>query len=85
MNYLNHSTRTSSEFFIESMCCFSLSLSLRLSNQTMNTTQAWYQWCKEHQPTIDVDDPNIASDACLWHINVHACAIGRSVQYCGPW
>ena len=61
------------------------SLSLRLSNQTMNTTQAWYQWCKEHQPTIDVDDPNIASDACLWHINVHACAIGRSVQYCGPW
>lgn len=58
---------------------------IRLANRTMNTTQAWHHWCNTYQPTIDVDDPNIALDACLWHINVHACAIGRSVSYCGPW
>jgi hypothetical protein len=51
----------------------------------MNSSQAWYHWCKTHEPTVDVDDQRIASEACLWHINVHSCAIGRTVSYCGPW
>ncbi len=51
----------------------------------MNSSQTWYHWCNTHEPTVDVADPAIESDACLWHINTHACAIGRSVSYCGPW
>ncbi|CAF1038615.1 unnamed protein product [Rotaria sordida] len=56
-----------------------------LSNRTMNNSQAWYHWCKTHEPTVDPTDPRIESDACLWHINIHACALGRTVTYCGPW
>ncbi|UJR09649.1 hypothetical protein I4U23_013883 [Adineta vaga] len=56
-----------------------------LSNQTMNSTQSWYHWCHKHQSNFDVSDPKIESDVCLWHINVHACEIGRTVPYCGPW
>jgi hypothetical protein len=81
MNYLNHYIRSYSSFSINKNI-FSL---IRLSNRRMNSSQAWHHWCNTHEPTIDIADPKIQSDACLWHINVHACAIGRSVSYCGPW
>ena len=51
----------------------------------MNHSRAWYNWCRTRQPTVDVTDPRIETDTCLWHINIHACAISRSVPYCGPW
>ncbi len=57
----------------------------RLSNRTMNSSQSWYHWCNTHESTYDVSDPRIESDACLWHINIHACEIGSSLRYCGPW
>lgn len=83
MNYLGHYIRLYSLrfYFIE----FSFSRLFRLANRTMNNSQAWYDWCNTHEPTIDVSEPGIESDACLWHINIHACSIGRSVPYCGPW
>ncbi|CAF4298169.1 unnamed protein product, partial [Rotaria sp. Silwood2] len=56
-----------------------------LLNQTMNSSQAWHHWCTTHEPTVDPTDPRIESDACVWHINIHACALGRTVPYCGPW
>ncbi|CAF3206506.1 unnamed protein product [Rotaria socialis] len=56
-----------------------------LSNRTMNSSHAWHEWCYNHEPTVDATDPRIESDTCIWHINVHACALGRSVPYCGPW
>ncbi|CAF5024975.1 unnamed protein product, partial [Rotaria sp. Silwood1] len=56
-----------------------------LSNQTMNSSQAWYHWCTTHESTVDPTDPRIESDACIWHINIHACTLGRTVPYCGPW
>ena len=71
-------------FYLFCLLIFVLNL-IRLSNRTMNSSQAWHDWCKTHQPTVDVDDQRIETDACLWHINVHACVIGRTVSYCGPW
>ncbi len=72
-------------FIFQSIEIYFVALRIRLSNRTMNTSQAWHHWCNTHQPTVDVDDPTIETEACLWHINIHACAIGRSVSYCGPW
>ncbi|CAF3566678.1 unnamed protein product, partial [Adineta steineri] len=56
-----------------------------LSNRTMNNSQSWYNWCHTHESTYDISDPKIESDTCLWHINIHACEIGSSIPYCGPW
>lgn len=58
---------------------------IRISNRTMNSSQAWYNWCNTHEPTVDPSDPRIESDTCVWHINIHACSLGPTVSYCGPW